>query len=106
MTMRGKRTHHRVNEAIPLDFSDATPEGGAAKTQGVLLNFVRRGGAPPRWGKLHTYDTVANLLKAPNKTFTPNEVGQHTVVMVYFEQGKDGVWRFVHLATDPVRVHP
>jgi hypothetical protein len=103
MALRAKRTHHRVNENIPLDLSEAKPEGDPKVIRGRLCNFVRRG--TPRWGTaVDDYDLVA-ILKGTT-TFKPNEVGHHTVILIYFDKGADGVWRFVQVVTDEVRVTP
>jgi hypothetical protein len=104
MTMRGKRKNYRLNEVIPLDNGDANPELGDANAKGLLRNFVRRGGVP-RWGTaLNQLDTVRKLKFVGS--FQPNEIGNHTVVLTYFDKGADGVWRFFQLQTQEVNVIP
>lgn len=101
-SIRGEKLKHQVNDDIDLDFSEAQPEGGASKRYGILRNFVRRG--TPRWGAaLDRRDTVENLTKKP--VFTPDEIGCHSVMLIYFE-GKGTDWRFVQYTTRDIHVTP
>jgi hypothetical protein len=103
MTMRARRTTYRLGEAIPLDVNDAAPEMGDANAKGRLRVLVRRG--TRRWGSsLDRYNTVANLKRIGS--FTANELGYHTVVLVYFDRGADNNWRFHRLMTEEVLVIP
>ena len=103
--LTGRKKNQRVGDKINLALADATPEMGDNNTQGLLRNFVRFRGTP-KWGSaiLKPYDTVANHKANVNK-FQPNEAGIQTVVLVYFDKGGDGNWRFVQVVTEEVHVN-
>jgi hypothetical protein len=104
----GKKKTHRVNKPIKLRLPEPDAELGTDKVQGLIRNFVVRGGVP-KWGTAmppkESYDKLKKLHQKV-KEFTPNEIGHQSVVLVYLDQGKDGIWHFVHVSTEEVHVIP
>src|SRR5690242_1504659 len=103
--LRGRRRHHRLNaQAFDLHelFGEVLHEGAAHKVQGLLRNFVctdgvvRPGTAFGPAGS--AYDSIDKLTETFGKEnqggFRPNEPGCHTVTLIYFDKGADGVFRF------------
>jgi hypothetical protein len=108
MGLTGKKKTHRVNVAIEVDMLEAKAENPTANPQGLLRNFVCVGGVP-KWGTAYgaggNYADLKALLKpGVGDTFTPNEPGLHTVILVYLEKGPDGKWRFRQVQTEEVHV--
>src|SRR5256885_122343 len=110
MGLTGTKKTHRVNVGIDLDVVDAQPEDSATNPQGLLRNFVSVAGIP-KWGTAFgangNYSDLKTLRKpGVGDTFTPNEPGLHTIVLVFFDQGRDGKWRFRQVQTEEIQVVP
>jgi hypothetical protein len=102
-----RKKTQRVGDILKLDNVHAmpAPEVPGANPQGVLRNFLRPPGGAPGWGSLRQYDNLANL-KALVPAFKVDAPGSHTVVLVYFDKGTDGVFRFVQVVADDIQVNP
>jgi hypothetical protein len=74
---------HKIGDTITLALDDVDL---ASSTQAILANLVEPpgDGAVPHWGSLSHKDTVGNL-KTSGLTFTFDEIGVNTFVLVGFD---------------------
>jgi hypothetical protein len=112
MPLAGRRKHFKVGDTLTIDLTDyPAPTLAENATYGLVRNFVNRGS--PKWGTAPLADKTSKAVTPSNtldqlKTVTQvtlNEVGRHTVMLVYFDI-KGGIGRFIHLLTEEVQVLP
>jgi hypothetical protein len=102
-TLKLKQKTHHVGDSHKLDFTDvSSPTGKEKDTHGLLVDFVMLPDGTPKvvvlgQDKLHK-------IKAAHKTFTPQDVGRHTVFLVIFAKCADGKHRFLSHHTEEIHV--
>jgi hypothetical protein len=115
-TVPGRRSHHRLGaHAFDLHafFDEVFHEEAATRVQGLLRNFVCKDGVTTpgtAFGPTGSaYDSIKQLRESFGKEnqggFKPNEAGCHTVTLVYFDKGADGIYRFFQVVSDEMHFH-
>ena len=95
-TINLRRRTHPVGDLVTVDYSQVAVQ---SNSPGLLLNIVVPRGGKPHWGSFRHWGQPVSALQSAFGNLQPDEPGNHTVILVAFENG-----RLVLVSGQPIEV--